>query len=348
VSVLSHPIVKTSVSELALDKDFSLSSKDWALVYWDDLSLVYLKRGQRLKDTIEQDEYRYVKPANGPYAVRPKLHDKEYLDGLINDLKRNINETNSSIAYAFLGFIYNEIGRYREAIESLLMVEELPFVSYVSSAQQGLGFAYMQLGQTDEAIKYYKKALKLKKDPSVLYNIGSAYIKKGNEKKGMKYLEDALELNKNLLSIYPQLIEIYQKLGMQDKLKETNRMWKSAMSYSEGEEHFKKGLKAYFEQKYKVAIDEYKKSIETNPSNPAAYSNLGYIYYDIGLYEKAFEYQRKAIDLDPNFANAYYGLALIYKKWGDRGGAKKHWEEYLRIEPKGYFSRRAKEELKGL
>jgi hypothetical protein len=122
----------------------------------------------------------------------------------------------------------------------------------------------------------------------------------------------------------------------------------SVGSSKEGEEHFKNGLKAYGKGKLDIAIDKFKKSIEANPSIPAPYSNLGYVYLDLGNIDKAYEYQKKSLDIDPNFAVAHYGLALIYKRRGDIKGAKKHWEEYLRIEPTGYYSQMAKKELKSL
>ena len=348
VSIINYPVPgETPVGETLHDTDLALSSKDWALVYWDDLAMVYLKRGEELKDIIGQDEYRYIKPANGASSLRSKLHDKEYLFNIITGLKRNINDTDSSIGYSFLGFVYNETGRYKEAIEALSQVRDYPVFSNLFSAYQGMAFAYGHLGFLDKSLEYYKKAQELKKDASVMYNIGIAYIRKGDKEKAVKYFESALNLNKNLLSIYPYLISIYQKLGKLDKADKTEKAYESARSYGQGEEHFQKGLKAYVEQKYESAVEEFKQSITANPSNPASYSNLGYVYYDIGLTSESYEYQRRAIDIDPEFANAHYGLAMIYKKLGDREGAMKHWEEYLRIEPKGYFSRKAKEELTG-
>ena len=43
----------------------ALTSPDWALVYWDDVALVYLRRGGSHTAVIERDGYRLVKPANG-------------------------------------------------------------------------------------------------------------------------------------------------------------------------------------------------------------------------------------------------------------------------------------------
>lgn len=338
------PIPFTTVS--SPDIDMALASKDWALVYWDDLSLVYLKKDGKYKDVVKQYTYRYVKPANGPYSAR--IHDKEYMSELIKELERNIKETGSSTAYAFLGFILNEMGLYNEALKALSNVRDTPFGSNLYSAYQGIAFAYGQMGYYDEAIRFYKKALKIKREAPVLYNLGIIYIKNGDEKKGAEYLEKALELNKNLLSIYPKLISIYKKFNKQEELNRIIRMYEAAKIFNTGEEHFQKALKAFLERRYEDAIEEYKKSIEANPYNPSAHSNLGYIYFDLGLIEKAYEYQKNAINLDPEFANAHYGLALIYKRLGDREGAIRHWQEYLRIEPKGYYARKAKEELRKL
>ncbi|GBE06045.1 MAG TPA: tetratricopeptide repeat protein [Nitrospirae bacterium] len=348
IAILNYPDIETSVLELGLDRDLSLSSEDWALVYWDDLSMVYLKRGEELNSIIERDEYRYVKPVNGPSASRARLHEKEFREGLINDLKRNIQETRSYVGYALLGFIYNDLGLYNKAIDALSRVKDFPFGSNLFNAYNGMAYAYSRLGQYDESLEYYEKAFDLKKDASIPHNIGLIYIKRGDELKGAEYLEKALEMNRNLVSIYPTLIGIYRRSDRQDKLENKVRMFRSAERHSKAEEHFQKGLKAYMEQDSRLAIEEYKKSIASNPSNPAAFNNLGYIYFDLGLYDKALMYQKKAVDLDLNYANAHYGLALIYKKWGDREMAKKHWQEYLRIEPRGYYSRRAKKELLGL
>ncbi|MCK5427125.1 MAG: tetratricopeptide repeat protein, partial [Thermodesulfovibrionia bacterium] len=328
------------------DVDVALSSEDWALVYWDDLSLVYLKKGGKFNEIINQDAYRYVKPANGPYAV--KVHDKKYMSGLMVELERNINETGSSTAYAFTGFIMNEMSRYNEAIEYLSNVKDTSFGSNLFNAYQGLAFAYGQLGFYDKSIRFYKKALKQKKEAPVLYNLGIIYMKIGDERKGTESFEDALAQNENLLSIYPKLISIYKKYDDQDKLNKITNMYETAKVFNTGEEHFQKAMKAYLEQRFEDAVEEYKKSIESNPYNPSAHSNLGYIYFDIGLIEKAYEYQKNAIYIDPEFANAHYGLALIYKKWGERQNAKRHWKKYLRIEPRGYYSRKAKDELKEL
>ncbi len=124
--------------------------------------------------------------------------------------------------------------------------------------------------------------------------------------------------------------------------------YEQASVNNKGEEHFNKGIQHYFEKKPELAIQEFKTSIELNPSNPGPYANLGFLYYDLGEMDTAYEYHRRALAIDPNQATAYYGLALVYRKWGDTANARKHWEEYIRLEPSGYYSRKAMQELKKL
>lgn len=346
-SILIDYFTIAGISEVLSETNSLLLHPDWALVYWDDQSLLYLKRAGKYDSVIREDEYRFIKPADGIYGiVAERLHDEYYCSNIIRELKRNIEGTGSSKAYAFLGFVYNEIGLYKEALDAFSKVRDFPLLSHLLDAFKGIAYAYGKLGYLDESVKYYKKALAIKKDATTLYNMGIVYIKKGDRKAAIKYLKKSLDLNSNLMYLYPTLIGIYNELGMEDDARRTTKMYERAKIVNKGEELYKNGIKAYREKRFDAAVQEFKKSIEANPSSPAPYSSLGLIYYDMGMIDTSCEYQKKAIEIDPNFANAHYRLALIYKKWGDSKMARRHWEEYLRIEPAGYFSRRAREEIK--
>ena len=326
--------------------DKFVSHPGWALVYWDDQSLLYLKRGGKYDAVITEDEYRFVKPVRDIHSNIASLQDAGYRNYLIGELKRNVADTGSSKGYAFLGFVYNESARYREAIDAYSRVRDFQPVSHMIQAYVGIAYAYDQLGNPDEAIRYYKKALTIKKDAALFHFIGKKYIKKQDRKSAVKYLEKALETDRELTSVYPVLAGLYRELGMKDEVRKTLKAYETAATASEGEKHFKNGVRAYSSRQLEVAEMEFKRSIEANPSSPAPYSNLAFIYYETGRFDLAFIYHKKAIALNPDFANSYYGLALIYKKQGDMEMGKKHWEEYLRVEPEGFYSKKAREELK--
>lgn len=319
--------------------------RGWALVYWDDQCRIFVKRGGRYDALIREDEYRFVDPVIEAASIMPKLRDEPYREGLIRELKRNIDQTGSSKAYAFLGALYNELGMYREAIDMLSQVKDYPYLTHIAQAYNGLSYAYFKLEDFDSALRYLDQAISLNDDAAFHYRMGTIYLKKGDKESALRRLEMALDRNGSLLTAYPLLIGLTKELRGEAEAGKIEERYRLAIADTEGEEHFKKGVQFYLTHKMELAKQEFLESIEKNPKNPAPYANLGYLYYDGGDLAKAHEFHTRALELDPNHANAHYGIALVYKRWGDREKARSHWDEYIRLEPRGYYTRRAQEQL---
>lgn len=314
--LLDYPIDKEGVTGFNYDIDKSLQHPGWALVYWDDVSLLYLRRGGLYDSVIRKDEYRFIKPANQIEGVKARLRRRDFRENLIKELQRNISQTGSLRAMVFLGYVYNELGQYDKAIDIYSEVIGHGRSKNLLSAYYGIAFAYGKIGDFKQSLNYYKKALGLGESAALHYKTGRACMSLDDHKTAAEHFTKALKLDPNLVTVYPLLISTYKKIGQNRKAEKVAMAYENAKQSAAGEEHFREGLRAYFEKKYDAAVSEFLASIEKNPSNPAPYSNLGYIYYDIGFFEKAYEYQRRAIEVDPDFANAHYGLAMLYKKWG--------------------------------
>lgn len=93
----------------------------------------------------------------------------------------------------------------------------------------------------------------------------------------------------NSLLYLRRYMDIFKRKGMEKELEKITKLYEKASIESVGEEHFKEGLKAYMSGNYELALREFKKSIEINPSNPVSYSNIGYIYYDIRDLTRAYD-----------------------------------------------------------
>ena len=89
---------------LGPDADAALASPDWALVYWDDVALVYLPRRGRHAATIARDEYRLVKPANGAAGIARLMEDPSRAPAVRAELARNVRETGSSLGWLLSGY----------------------------------------------------------------------------------------------------------------------------------------------------------------------------------------------------------------------------------------------------
>jgi len=327
--------------------DVLLSNPEWAPVYWDDVSILYLRRGGRYDSVISEDEYKFIKPANGIKWHKRKIYSETTRTGMINELIRNIKQTHSDVAKFYLGFIFNESGFFKDAIN---IFEGLADSSYVPKIYlyDELAYAYLSLSNRVKAMEFYKKALSYNEDPNILYKLGILSIEMNREDEAMKYLRSAIEANPNLISAYPFLLQLYQKNGLRTEAERIKGRYETLLNLSKGEEHFKKGLNAYFTGDFMKAIEEFQLSAKINPGNPLPFSNIGYAYYDMGNLEKAYEYHKRALEIDPNTAVSHYGLALIYKMQGQKDAAIRHFEKYIEIEPLGYYSRKAASEIETL
>ena len=76
------------------------------------------------------------------------------------------------------------------------------------------------------------------------------------------------------------------------------------------------GLSLHRLEKLEEAKQQYFAAIKSNPNMALPYNNLGVIYQQEGLHEKANTLFEKAINLDTSFADAYYNLSqgTSYKK----------------------------------
>lgn len=348
MAILDYPRDTSPLRDATPDLDFGLTSRDWALVYWDDVALVYVRRTPALASLIERDEYREVKPANGTLALRPKLADPRRRAVIETELERNIAETGSSTALAFAGFVHNEAGASERAIETLSRVRQSPPSPNLRAAYQGLAFAHGRLGRTAEEVRYYRKAVQLGEDPLILLNLGLALGRAGDDRATVRALERAHDLDGRLAPVYPALITAYRRTGRFDRAQKLETEYPTVLAYSQAEEHFRRAMKLYFERRYEEAVTEFKVAVALNPRSATVLSNLGWVYFDVGLIDQAFAQQKAALDVDPRFANAHYGLALIYRRRGEYANAREHLAEYLQLEPAGYWSRRAAEELNRL
>ncbi|MBR5137669.1 MAG: tetratricopeptide repeat protein [Clostridia bacterium] len=83
------------------------------------------------------------------------------------------------------------------------------------------------------------------------------------------------------------------------------------------------------------AIESYRKTIEYDPNNASAHSNLGQILVNIGDFELAIHHFDKSIEADPNNYYAYNNKATAYFKLGDYEMAIKNATKALEFKNNG-------------
>jgi tetratricopeptide (TPR) repeat protein len=146
------------------------------------------------------------------------------------------------------------------------------------------GFALSRIGQYEEAIKYYDKALDIvPHNEEILSNKGVTLFTLGR-------LDEAKVCFSTAIKATPTYEKAWNNLGV--------------VMRSEG--------------KLKEALRCYNMSIKANPMYKNAWYNKGFILEDMGRLEEAIRYYNKALEISPNYAEAVYSREECLKKLAQR------------------------------
>lgn len=120
----SYALLDNEPSYICRDLD---SRKDWALVFWDDRSLIYLRDIPRNKRAIDEYRYKYLRPNDRDYAYLDKyIGSPRDLPLLVNELNRSFENGRESLnARLMLAHVYARVGEVKSAISEYNRILEV-------------------------------------------------------------------------------------------------------------------------------------------------------------------------------------------------------------------------------
>jgi tetratricopeptide (TPR) repeat protein len=337
-AVMDYPLY--SGESLPQGADWGLTSPGWALVYWDDFALVYLKRSPRWDAVIARDEYVLVHPANGLPHFWRSLGDKAALAKVLAELQRNVAETGSARGLTLLGFALLQEGKSDAALETFARVGD---PERRLDILQGQALAWQQKGDKARVIGAYERAVAVQEDALTLYGLGAALMEAGRARDAIRPLERARVKNPALLPVYPLLVESYRRGGEPERAGEIAKSMGEVVKHAEAAERAQRGLSLNRAGKLPEAVAELEAAAALDPASAKIRSDLGFVYLYAGRLEDAAGAQRAAIDREPRLAQARYGLGLALQKAGDGAGASRELAEYVRLEPRSYLAWKLRE-----
>jgi tetratricopeptide (TPR) repeat protein len=340
-AVMDYPVYSgEGLESLASDADWGLTSPEWALVYWDDFALVYLKRSSQWDAVIARDAYRRVRPANGLPAFWRSLGDKAAVPEIRAELDRNITQTASARGRTLLGFALLQEGRADAALDLFRGVRD---PERRLDVLQGQALAWQQKGDRARAIEAYERTVAVQEDALTLYGLGATLIEAGRAGDAIGPLERARKKNPGLLPVYALLIDAYRRAGEPQREAEIAQAGAAALRRAQAAERARNGLGLNRAGRLPEAVAELEAAAGLDPDNAKIRSDLGFVYLYAGRTEDAVRQQRAALDRDPLLAQAHYGLGQALQKGGDGQGARREFAEYARLEPRSYFAWRLRE-----
>ncbi|MHA1557114.1 MAG: tetratricopeptide repeat protein, partial [Candidatus Heimdallarchaeota archaeon] len=140
------------------------------------------------------------------------------------------------------------------------------------------GDVYYNLYKDKEAITSYKKALQLKEDKLVWFDMGMAYSELEEYESAQECFEKTLALDKNYTLAWNNLGFTFSRLGDQQK-----------------------------------AVEYFTRATELEPKDPYFWENLGVHYYQmLKNYQEAAKCYEKVVKLDPKYPKVWEKIFYSY------------------------------------
>jgi tetratricopeptide (TPR) repeat protein len=204
-----------------------------------------------------------------------------------------------------------------------------------------LGVALTDLGNYDEAIEQYQKALQIKPNyPNALANLGLTLAKQGKVQEGIVQFFKALELKPK---DYKTLSNLGVALITQNRYKEAISYLSEALEISPhyAEAHNNLGVALQRQGRVQEAVDRFLFALQLDPEYAEAHNNLGVALADQGQYQEAIVQFSAALEINPGYLKARQnkdyealsnlGVVLLRQKRYEE--AIKYLSEALEINP---------------
>ena len=326
---------------LGPDADAALTSPGWALVYWDDVALVYLRRGGPHAAVIARDEYRWVKPANGEAGIARLLTDPARAEAARAELARNVRETGSSLGLLLLGHATPDL---EQALATFARVRD-PARRF--GAYQAAALACWQRKDLARATAFYERALALEAAPPVLYNAGLVRAEAGDDRGAVGYLARAQRLDPSLPQVYPALFAAYHRLGDEGAARELGPAFLTAATRTRVAQQVGEARRLLADGRTADADARLTEALRLDPKSGAALATLGYVRMAERRLDEAAQVEHAALAADPREARAHWALAQLARAQGDEPAARRHLQAFARLAPRSYDAWRVREELAG-
>ena len=204
-------------------------------------------------------------------------------------------------------------------------VLENPPDTFSAETYYRLGRYFDDHGGTEEALRFFHKAIALDSKLAAAYNdLGAIY-------QSLDQIEEAVTQYQKALSLHPNFTEANYNLG--NAFKELGR-WPEAVIYSQKaieldpsipEAHYTLGIVFYAQDQVEEAIRCWQKTVQLNPGHQDAYNNMGVAFQDKLELDKAQKCFQKAILNNPDFSEAHWNKSLCHLL---AGNFPEGWKEY--------------------
>jgi tetratricopeptide (TPR) repeat protein len=252
------------------------------------------------------------------------------------EIQRQLGSETSTLISFLTGLLKYKTGDYQvviERFEQILVENDISTLINPFELYFALGDSYYAVGQVENAIQNYSKAVEINPQAAETYtNLGTAHNSLGNYEQAIQYFDKALEIDPQTAIAYNNRGHSYVNLeeferAIQDFGKAIEIDPQAPTAYGS------RGISYFSIGEYEQAFQDFDKAIEIFPHNPFNYFNRGYAYSSLEEYEKAIQDFNKVIQIYPQFPNAYSNRGEAYFELEQYELAIQDFDRAIEIDP---------------
>jgi tetratricopeptide (TPR) repeat protein len=194
------------------------------------------------------------------------------------------------------------------------------------------GFALYKADRLDEAAEQYRIALRLNpNEKEVHYHLGQVLIAQSQLSEGRSELDQALHSDPRNAEVHSEYGYLLQRLGQKD---EAGAEFEKAtgLAPKSGAVHYDYAMFLFSERKFDQAIPEFQTALKCSPNHPEAHYHLGRVLFLKGDFQGAKIHYLETARLDPK-APVHNALGVVYARLGQTSQAIAQFKEALRLRP---------------
>lgn len=96
------------------------------------------------------------------------------------------------------------------------------------------------------------------------------------------------------------------------------------------------------------AEELYRCATVADPGYVLAFFDLGNVLDELQRLDESIAAYCRAVELSPRYGDAHYNLALAYERKGERRGALRHWQAYVKLDNRGPWAEHARGQIRKL
>ena len=195
------------------------------------------------------------------------------------------------------------------------------------------GDAFARVGESENAIRMYQKALNLNPRSSEAHTGLGLLLVDGNKfEEGLKHLTLALEISPDNADAHSNLgVMLAARRRFDEAITHYQKALELKPDFAEGHCNFAIALAA--RGRIDEAFSHYRKAIELKPDYPDAPYNFGVTLAEHGQMDEAIAQYQKALEIQPDYAEAHCNLAVALSARGQTEEAIAQYQQALKIKP---------------